>query len=246
MRKHLRFLGLDEKTSDIYTAGIDTGPCTAAKLAEITEIKRPSIYPLLERLLAMRLATKATMNGTTLFTMANPSVIKRLLKAKEAYARNLHNTLPRKVERLTLTNRERTAPRIRTTRGKKELLSIIETIRKTKGEICWIGNLEKLLGQIPEPELFKLFSAKRMRRKVTTRAITDRSIERVKLFREKLGDYRQFRFTDRFDSSVIVALWENKIGILDPDNNCAYIEIQDDAIASYFQHIFNMLWNALK
>lgn len=247
MIHHLQLLGCGAKTAQLYMAGLKHGPLPATALAQLVNVKRPSVYLMLEQLLNAGLAFRTLKGKRTLFVMTDEQTLKQILENKRLALQKLITTLPREFKKLNPVLQHPTLQTIvHVMKGKQEAWNFIETFVSSSSEICWIGNLEKLLEIIPEKVLFQRFSAKRMSKKTTTRAITDRSIEKYPAFREHVGNYRQFRFVEHFESSSIVALWGQNVGILNPESDLTLVVINDPNIASLFQTMFNTLWNLMK
>ena len=174
MRDHLLSLGLDEPAIKLYCTGLEIGPAAAASLARQAHLKRPSVYPLLERLQTNGLVKKITSGRKTRYEMAEPKTVGQLMQAKVNELKDLLTSLPQEIKKLPHKQGQSLTPRLQTGRGEDAFWRLVSQVRKTNNELCWIGNLEPLLEHVQGQELFQQFSAKRMSRRVTNRAITDR------------------------------------------------------------------------
>ncbi len=244
MRDYLTFLNLSQKESGLYLAGLKAGTLPATRLAELTGVKRVSVYSMLESLIQRGLAERIIVGKRTMFVMKKPETIRSLILEKKQQTEKLLSGFAKELKSLTLNQTQHEHTNIQSFRGLREVSYEIQQLAKHKAPIFWMGNLHALVGFIPEKDLFHLFSAKRMKHNTTTRAITDPSIEKLPRFRETVGGYRQFRFLP-ISSRSILALWTDTIGIFSATANPTLILIRDINTSSLLKTVFDTLWETL-
>lgn len=88
--KALQNLGLTEKESQVYVALLELGKANVTRIAQISKLKRPTVYILLEELRKKRLVLKVPHAKNALFIAQDPDTFfeESLNRVKEA-----HNTL---------------------------------------------------------------------------------------------------------------------------------------------------------
>ena len=93
-------LGLTVNQAKTYLANLKTGPCTAKKLAQTTDIAIQDIYRVMPRLQELGLEQKIITKPTTFKANSIKKTIPRLLQQKKLEHNNLHK------ESLALTNKQ--------------------------------------------------------------------------------------------------------------------------------------------
>lgn len=82
-------LGLTEKEAQIYLSGIKIGPATAQRLAQESEIKRATVYPYIESLVAKGLFHVEVNGVRKLFIPEPPEKLATLLDSKKQMLMNI-------------------------------------------------------------------------------------------------------------------------------------------------------------
>ncbi len=85
----LKQLGLDEKTEKVYITLLKLADAPAAKIAKEAELKRTSIYHILENLASMGLVSSYIHRGVKRYAAENPSRLKALFEQKAILAERL-------------------------------------------------------------------------------------------------------------------------------------------------------------
>jgi len=77
-------LGLNEKEAKVYLACLSLGPTSIAKIASIAEIKRPSVYPIMERLKTVGLMAEEVKGFKTFYNAQPPEKLELVLEERKA------------------------------------------------------------------------------------------------------------------------------------------------------------------
>ena len=72
MELELRKLGLTEKEVRVYLAGLELGPSSVQKIAEMAKITRPTSYEIIKKLEQKGLFAKTTQNKKRHFSAQSP------------------------------------------------------------------------------------------------------------------------------------------------------------------------------
>ncbi len=81
-------LGLNEKEAKVYLACLSLGPTTVLKIAGVTEIKRPSVYPIIERLKQLGLMSEEIRGFKTFYRTESPEKLELILEERKAKFKN--------------------------------------------------------------------------------------------------------------------------------------------------------------
>lgn len=85
--KALQNLGLSEKESRVYVSLLELGKANVTRIAQLSKLKRPTVYVLLEELRKKKLVLKVPHVKNALFIAQDPDVFfqESLAQTKEAY-----------------------------------------------------------------------------------------------------------------------------------------------------------------
>lgn len=80
MEEELQKLGLNEHEAKVYLAALSLGPSTASRLADQTNIKRPTVYLALEGLAKQGIVSESFVGKKRLFRAEKPEKLDKLTK----------------------------------------------------------------------------------------------------------------------------------------------------------------------
>ena len=84
-------LGLSENEASVYLAALSLGPTTILKIAKTAEMKRTTIYSVIDSLKKRGLINIEIKGFKTLFTAENPEKLETML---DSHREQLRNSLP--------------------------------------------------------------------------------------------------------------------------------------------------------
>lgn len=144
----LRTAGLSEKQSKVYLASLELGQDTAFHIAKKCELKRPTVYTILEELIAMDLIVMLRTKKATLYSPRNP---KKLLTDLKNRQNNFEVDLP-SLSQLYQQQFEQTT--VKRLVGDKNVTKVYDQITdytlSTGKEVLAFGSLEHLETRYPE------------------------------------------------------------------------------------------------
>jgi len=79
----LRKLGITEKEAKIYLAGLELGPSSVQKIAQLTKITRPTTYETIRKLEQKGLFSEAKQKTKRYFTAQSPERILGILRTQK-------------------------------------------------------------------------------------------------------------------------------------------------------------------
>lgn len=127
--QYLQKIGFSAKESKLYLAGLQLGPATIQQLAQTSNIKRSTVYEVIDELLKQNLFTVSQKGKRKLFTAQEPDNLLLFLKQKEGV---LTQIMP---ELEALKNTSAVKPAIRIYEGLQGMKQIYEDMIKKPGEI---------------------------------------------------------------------------------------------------------------
>jgi sugar-specific transcriptional regulator TrmB len=198
----LKQIGLSSAGAEVYLRCLEFYKITPSKLAQITNIKRTTLYLILEKLIEERFIYQV-VEGKKIYYRANPpvNIMKEVAeKAKNrardvvAVSESLAKDLAIMFENDELVSRNGV---VRLT-GRAGVHDMVDRILKEKSDIYWLGpsRLFNSLGQEQQRELFQRLSVKRMDTNTTAFAISDQEFKESFYFHGGSSNFRQLRVID--------------------------------------------------
>ena len=135
--KVLGKLGLEEQEIKAYTALLDLGEVTAAKIAERTGLGRVHMYQLTNRLIKKGLVSYIIKNNVKYFNAASPIT---LLKNLESTYEELKSVIPLLEARQNSAHQD---AKVEIYRGREGVNTILKTIIKDAKPYYFMGGVEE-------------------------------------------------------------------------------------------------------
>jgi len=234
----LNDLGLNDKQAKIYINLLQSGQSTAYRIAELTSLKRPTVYVVLEELRLKGLVLKI------------PNAKKQLFSAKSPY--ELFAESEEKLERAKMIL--------------PQLLALTKTENKPKtflfeGVVGYKEAVNMDLEEMRDKEILGFYSQssegtlkvsnviddhfkKRKEYNIKTRAIVP-DHESMKDIENRYGNFSVKKIsTDLYSTEDAIDIGENYVKIFSKNLNT--LVIKDKNIAKMFRQIFEMVWENSK
>ena len=236
----LKTFGLTEHEADTYLALLQLGPSPVLAISRRTNIKRPTLYLILDDLITKGLVARVPHEKKKFYLALPPD---RLEEELERRSRLIQGALPE----LSALHRSQTAkPSIQIFESKEGMLSLYHEITAPqKGEVLGFFSLEA----VPEEfmESFDVFIRALKEKKMKLREIAypeNRNhfyIQKVKNLpnHEVRFTTGQFRFlTDNF-------IYGNKVALFSFKKRFALV-IESEDVATSFRSLFELAWQSAK
>lgn len=138
-QEQLQALGIEGKRAKVYLALLQAGTASASELAKLAKLKRPTVYDLLDELIAANLVTTGFAGKMRTFSAADPENIAAELRRKLASAEALMPDLK------ALYAQGASKPRVRYYEGVEGIKAVCEDILNVKaGEYHYFGSLHEM------------------------------------------------------------------------------------------------------
>ena len=89
LEQNLQKIGLSDKESILYLAGLQTGPATMQELVNSAQLKRATVYELVESLKEKGLIKTVLKGRRKIYIAEDPQNISPLIKQKENILHNI-------------------------------------------------------------------------------------------------------------------------------------------------------------
>ncbi len=239
--KALESLGLSEKESRVYISLLELGKANVTRIAELSKLKRPTVYVLLEELRKKRLVLKVPHVKNALFIAQDPDEFfqESLKRVKEA-----HSTL----SQLKSIHRKDNKVSTMYFEGEEGVRDALLYRYTELADTEIVGFFAK--GETLTPKLFKIcheWREKTHQTNTTLRAIAPKH-NSLKEFRDtdnELGQLFKSVSVDEYSSDVSIDATSLFVRIILFDVKQAII-IENPAIVRTVQQIFEISWKNLK
>ena len=144
--KILTDVGLTELEAKVYLAALELGPAKVVQIAKQAEVKRPTVYVILDNLTKKGFVNKIQKEKTTLYSTQQPKMI--LNKYKEKLA-NFTDLIPYFEAKFNKGPK----PKIRYYEGKDEIWNVYTQILFPSDELYFFGTDVEKLNKVKSKEM---------------------------------------------------------------------------------------------
>ncbi len=235
----LKDLGLSEQEIDLYVGLLKTGGCSATSLASEVNIKRTTVYPILERLISQGIVTVYEQGGKKLFYPVKPQQLGTLFERK---IKSFNKIIPY-LEGLAKT--DKSIYGVRFIKSKDELkLFYDEILSEYKNkEYYIIGSASTWLNT--DRDFFLDFRKKRAENSTRVKLLLsgDSMGEEGQNDTSLLREYKYMPEKYKFKSTIDI--YNDKIVIVGPEVDALCVVIAIPPMVDVFRSIFEILWESL-
>ncbi|MCR4281157.1 MAG: hypothetical protein NUV88_02380 [Candidatus Kaiserbacteria bacterium] len=238
-KKELMDAGLSEKQADVYLACLEAGPSKIPAIASTAQIKRTTVYGIVEELVAMGLVRSSYKGKRQLYEAQDPALILSMLEAKK---KRLADVLPG-LSSLFISHHVR--PKIRFFEGREGVKKIYDDALECKSkelkQVVRVRQHNEAVGDA----FIKEFIRKRIARGIVTRNLhpkhgdlytSERGMEDVKLKR-----YVRYLPPSVFYAAIIM-IYDHKVAMVSTkEENFGFI-IESKEFSNTLSAYFDFMW----
>lgn len=238
VEKQLQELGFSEKEAQIYISLNTYGPSPASTLAKRTNIKRGSIYDILNSLIEKNVVTSFQQGAYTYFGIDD---IKKVIQQEKEKVKIAHEV----VDILKTLQQTQETIDIQYYNGEEGYKEMYEDILQAKTDeirvFIHLDNFHSVLDPIYEEK----WTLKRIKNKIKARLIMQDTPYAQKFQAEDKKLFRETRLIQKpvFESTCI--LYSDYITLFDAKEHFTGIRIHHKNFANMFSAIFNGYWEIL-
>ncbi len=241
LETNLQKFGLNEKEAKVYLAVLQLGSGTVLEIAQKAELKRPTVYLVLDSLKNQGLTSRIKKGNKILFIAESPEKITDILKQKE---KAFNNVLPL-LQAYSNINKEK--PQVTFYEGAEAVTNnVYKEIWNIKQETCFFGCMSDLAQSFPN--MIDDFDTKLLQNRITNVkeiiSNTEKDINRLKRFtkKSKLHEIRIAPKNIVFSSSDNI-IFKDKIAIISVKKDIFAVVIESKDIANAYRKFFDIAWD---
>ena len=231
--------GFDKKEARVYVAILELGEATIAEITQKSDIRRSTVYEMLELLKKRGLISQSRRKKRPVFLAENP---KKLIEQTEERKRSLEEIMP---ELLSITNLMDKKPRIRFFEGHESYKEVFNDVLKHPDSEM-LGTFNEKFWDY-EKYFTSHFMPERKKKKIWAR-ILFRESQKLRAIADQMNTYlSQTRLVprDKFNIEIEIVIYgKNKIGFVSYDEEIAII-IESQKIHNTQKSFFETIWNFL-
>ena len=241
-------IGLTEKQALVYNALVDLGEATISETAKYAQLKRPTVYLIIEELINLSLVSLLEKNTKKLYSAAHPQRIAELLDSRKKQFDELLPVL------LARSGSYGNKPKIQMLEGLsgvkhayQEAYKLLSEGKHNEG--LWFGNISFLLDNFPEviseyDKILEPLKEYRIREIITGGDKSKRWVKKMENktrsfhFIKYLNDNNQTGMTDRF-------IIGNKIILFSMNKDIFTLIIESEELVKTERFMFDLIWGGL-
>lgn len=237
MEEELREYGLSEKEVKIYLANLKAGDSTANRLSELTDIRRSTVYEVIESLKKKGIISLHTKEKKMFFTASKPETLISRLKEKEE---SIKRILP---ELNSLMNVVSEKPEVQMFEGITGIKNAIDDMLKSK-EILVYGATNE--GDPIFGSYIPNFAKKRAEKKIMLRAIVEPNVP-THMIEKDVKKYTKIRTLDFLKGhKTAYFIYDDKIIITTLGEELRAMKLKSPMLVESQKMIFEYFWSIAK
>lgn len=250
MKNELKAIGLTEKEIDIYLAGLKLGPTTAQHLADASEVKRPTVYFIVDRLKKLGLANQSFLGKKKVFAMAAPEKLAKFIEEEKIKLKKKEQGINKIISSLqVMASKSEFASDIKIYEGYDATMGALIDAGKTAKPIYSIyssyyfdkKDYEKIAETVRE------FNKVRMKYGGKNYVITDPNPLTYQLSPSLDSDVREYRFLPPgMKLPSMLDIREDMIALSSIHGKYSCIVIRNKTIAETLKIMFDVIWESLE
>lgn len=239
--KSLEKLGLSEKESKIYIAGLELGKFSVVAISENTGIKRPTCYLILEDLKKKGLITTFPKAKKVLYVAEHPN---NLLKSTES-SFNLAKQLMPELQNLIGSGSQK--PILKVYVGQKGIQNIFEEILSEGKDFYYIISVKDLVESVGQ-EFLDAWIEKRIAKGMKSISVRIQEGETEKeLYGDAPGNLRTLRYAPNgFKMPYTIYIFGNKVAFVSKNKELFGFIIESNDMAISMKALFDVVWGISK
>lgn len=250
MRNELKEIGLTDKEIDLYLAGLKLGPTTAQHLADASQVKRPTVYFIIDRLKKLGLANQGYRGKKKVFEMAPPEKLVKFVEEEKEKLKKKEQGINKIISGLkVMASKSEFASDIKIYEGYDATMDALIELGKTKSPTYSfysshyfpLEDYEKIKKTIAE------FNKVKRMAKSKLYVITDHIPLTSKFFPSADEEIREFRFLPKeIKLPAMVDISEDTVALSSVRDGYSCIVIKNKTIADTLRIIHGIIWQGLK
>lgn len=244
LENDLKKIGLEEKEAKVYLAVLEFGPCNIQNLTKKSGIKRSTVYEMLKNLKNQGLISETTMGKRKLILAADPTNLKRNIKAKEQL---LNSILP---DLMSINNANPIKPKIifyEGVEGHKEIYK--ETLMAKNKTAYWISPKTVQMETIGE-DFLDWYIVERQKKNIWIKLIQKTAEDTPYKYIDPKKHERELRDVRSAPSEInlpnTIIIYDSKVAIMSSRKEGFGFVIESNDYAQTMKTFYELLWKVSK
>ncbi|MCX6791157.1 MAG: hypothetical protein NTV62_03135 [Candidatus Gribaldobacteria bacterium] len=234
----LQQFGLSNNEAKVYLAGLEIGQASIQDLAQKSQVKRTTIYTVLEGLKEKGLMSQIKRGSKAFLVSENPE---NLLAYSDRRHQALREALP---ELKSIYNISWVKPKVRFFEGQEGYLVVYENILKEKPkEVLAIASYENFMKHI-DSQYEEQWTKRRIEKGIKLRWLDFKTQKVIKRVKEGRKAQREIRFLpEKFKFTSSMFIYGDKLIIVSGKNKeFIAIVIENSEFHQMFSQLFEIIW----
>ncbi len=243
LNEQIQSLGLNEKEAKIYLASLELGLTTIQNIAKKAQIKRSTVYEIMENLIKQNLITVVPKGKKRYFLAAEPAKLAELISQKQA---TLTKMLP---ELEALSKVSPVKPKIRFYEGEEGIKTVYADTLKEEAEILAFVSVSAAYKSPVIDYLTKQYVTQRSEKRIMAKVIAPDSSVAKEYKKRDEKEYRQTKLVSEKDYpfSIEINVYGNKVAFISyKPNELMAVIIESKEIAKTMGLIHKFFWKNAK
>ena len=231
-------IGLSENEGKVYLASLQLGPSKVARLSRASEVKRTTVYLVVESLIRKGLIREKVGGLKSVFVAENPDRLENILEERN---KQLKEVFPQFKALYSLEGNESVIKYYDTNEGLKNVYRELLAELRTNDNYYVIGDPKRY--DTSNEKFFKDFIQKRIKIKLNAKVLLTPSelANEYKKFEKNFGEEVKIMPEDA-STDVNVVITENKLIIHQIIEPRITMVIENKSIVKMQQMLFEMVW----
>lgn len=234
-------LGLTQNESEVYLTSLSLGPTTILSIAKGSQIRRTTVYAVVESLKKKGLIHIEPRGFKQLYAAEHPEKLETMLETKRL---TLKKVLPKFAALYNLKGKEST---IRYYEGLASIKTIYDTILeplRPKDDYLVIGDVQKFFNM--DKPYFEGFLQKRIKSGVKARLIVTDSEQSRYMQKYSRNMSHEVRILPKGATfSVDVMIVPQRVTIFNLENPLSAVSIENESMIHIHKQLFEIIWESL-
>lgn len=237
----LEDLGLSQNEALVYLTSLSLGPSTILGISKAAQIRRTTVYPIIESLKKKGLMHIEPNGFKQLFAAEHPEKLESVLETKK---HSLKRLFP---EFLSLYNLKGGESTIRYYEGLESVKTIYDTVldsMKPKDDYMVISDTETFFNM--DPEYFENFLKKRSSANIRARLLVTNSsrAQHMKQYAKNMNHEIKI-LPENTHLAVDVMITPQQVVIFNLEQPVSAVQIINNTTIKFQQQMFEIVWNSI-
>ncbi len=236
LTQQLTDLGLNEKQAAVYVAVLELGSGSALDISRSAQVKRSTVYVILDELRELGLVTELKTGTTTLFQAQEPERIGDRLQSQMSTFRSIKPLLD------DLYLKEGSKPKVRFYSGIAQIQRLYEMFLVEHSKIDFFGADLEIFSQYMEP-VFNKYTKEFQEGAHQVREVVTMNQFNLEYARKQYNRFHKIRVIDKqFQFFGDNAIYGNTVLITSFSDDPFAVTIESKDVAQTFRSLFEVAW----